>query len=434
MSDPSTAAAEWLRSTYRGQVELAVPVPVAESGGTWLFACRAVPLAGYPATPMLVSTLAVPKTGNSPFHLATDDPWGDVAAHDRDPRPRSIADQARRTNARGCVVAAHAAVAGAQASPLPWKPSDEAPGWWHRLTGRYFPGAEITTCATWDEVIRALNETGPATRGVVWVRRDLNGTEGTGHLLYALQHEGQPVFLDAQSGGMAVLETTNVRQLTLARFQAARPAAPVEWSVEQQSAPGLPEALRKAEAWLTSAYQGAVVLNQPSEADELANGWLFACNTPEYLRSGDWREGMLDAALVVPKDHRRPFGLPNSDPWGWLAAWDAPAGPGAYDLPLPPAPGPAGWIQATMPQLGTILSVSHHERWLTVREELAGLPVGARAIVWLRRRDRRGRETVGLLFNAAHTARGCVIIDGTRSESPAPDDEEVAELIFLRYR
>ncbi|MDI5971065.1 YrhB domain-containing protein [Streptomyces sp. SL13] len=58
---------------------------------------------------------------------------------------------------------------------------------------------------------------------------------------------------------------------------------------------------------------------QPAVGDkQFANGWLFACNTPEFLRSGDWREGMPDAALVVPEDHRRPFGLPNADLWGWL--------------------------------------------------------------------------------------------------------------------
>ncbi|WP_406180337.1 YrhB domain-containing protein [Streptomyces sp. NBC_01006] len=52
----------------------------------------------------------------------------------------------------------------------------------------------------------------------------------------------------------------------------------------------------------------------PDAADEPARGWLFACRTSAALRSGDWRQAMFDGAVVVPKDRREPFLLPNSGP------------------------------------------------------------------------------------------------------------------------
>jgi hypothetical protein len=68
---------------------------------------------------------------------------------------------------RGCVVTLHSAIDGAPSTPLRWQPSDEAPGWWDRLTRRYFPQFTRVEVGGWDDVIRAVTETGPDPRGVV---------------------------------------------------------------------------------------------------------------------------------------------------------------------------------------------------------------------------------------------------------------------------
>jgi hypothetical protein len=100
---------------------------------------------------------------------------------------------------------------------LPWRPEHESAGWWGEFIQRYFPTAEVGPCADWDTVIRAVSEPGPDTRGVVWLRRELNGAEATGHLLYAHNNKGQVVLLDPQAQRLARLETANVRELVLAR-------------------------------------------------------------------------------------------------------------------------------------------------------------------------------------------------------------------------
>jgi Papain fold toxin 1, glutamine deamidase len=76
----------------------------------------------------------------------------------------------------------------------------------------------VGPCADWDTVISAVGEPGPGTRGVVWLRRELNGAEATGYLLYAHNDNGRVVLLDPQARRLARLETTNVRQLVLARI------------------------------------------------------------------------------------------------------------------------------------------------------------------------------------------------------------------------
>lgn len=212
-------ASTWLRRRYREMVELSGPAPVAEGHQLWVFGCRAVPVAGYPETPMLTSLVAVPKNGAEPFHPATDDPWKDMAAFDRDPRPRDFAAQAWRTNARGCVIAMDAEFSDGQASALPWQPHHEAPGWWDRMIHRYFTGAEISACADWDEVIQAIREPGRGTRGVVWIRRELGGVEATGHLIHVHHHNsGEVMLVDAQARCSANLGPAGVRRLTLARI------------------------------------------------------------------------------------------------------------------------------------------------------------------------------------------------------------------------
>ncbi|GAA3820029.1 hypothetical protein GCM10022403_061840 [Streptomyces coacervatus] len=435
MNDPTSQAEDWLRRTYSGMVELSAPGPVAERPQAWVFGCRARPVPGYPVTRMLTSLLAVPKSGNQPFHPATDDPWEDLEAFDRVPGPRDPAAQALRTNARGCLLAANAALNGGRATPLPWLPFHEAPGWWDRMIHWHFPAAEVSACASWDEVIAAVQEPGPGTRGAVWIRREAYGVEATGHLVYAHNKGGQVVLLDPQAGRLARLEPNGIRQLTVARFAGAGgneagPGAPA-W---HRQAPDLASAIGKAEEWLLDAYRGEVALVEPLPADELARGWLFACNSKAFLAGGRPADAMLDAALVVPKDEGEPFGLPNTDPWGWLARWDGGTEPGAEGLELPPKPGPVRWMPQTMGRLGPVVSVTDHTEWATVLAELATSPEGARAVVWIRRADRRGRESVGLLVVAAHTPQGLMLIDAARDAPAAPDNTGVRSLHVIRYR
>ncbi len=82
---------------------------------------------------------------------------------------------------------------------------------------RCFPAARELRCASWDEVIKRAEETGPDTQGVVWVRRVIGGTEVSGHLLYAHHNNGQVVFLDGMTGGPARLDQVGVLQLVFAR-------------------------------------------------------------------------------------------------------------------------------------------------------------------------------------------------------------------------
>lgn len=234
MTDPYLLARQWLGASYDVPPDLG-RTPVAETPQTWVFSAAPQTAAGggragVPA-PLLTSLVCVPKNGLPPFHPATDDPWGDLADFERDPRPRDPAEQARRTNARGAVLAAHATVGGAPATALPWQAAHESGTWWDDFLRRYFPTAEVGPCPDWDTVIAAVGEPGPGTAGVVWVRRELHGAEATGHLLYAHNNDGQVALLDPQARRLARLETEHVREIVLARIpppsaQAAEPAVP----------------------------------------------------------------------------------------------------------------------------------------------------------------------------------------------------------------
>ncbi|SHM66152.1 YrhB domain-containing protein [Actinacidiphila paucisporea] len=441
MTDPYRLAHEWLRSAYDVPVEL-LRDPVAETPQAWVFSTALQPTPGVhgptaPAPP-LTSLVCVPKNGMPPFHPATDDPWGDLADFERDPRPRDPAEQARRTNARGAVLAAHATVGGAPATALPWQSAHESPTWWDDFLLRYFPTAEVGPCPDWETVIAAVGELGPGTAGVVWVRRELHGAEATGHLLYAHNKDGQVALLDPQARRLARLETENVREIVLARVP---PASAHETRDAQPSAArsstGVTDfgaAVRAAEAWLEHVYGDQVVLVEPSPADETARGWLFACNTRDFLADGNPQHAMLDAALVVPKDGSVPFGLPNSDPWGWFDRWDRGAQPGVDGFPLPPEPGPAAWFAPTMSPLGAVLSVTDYTDWQTLVAGLAEMPVGSRSVVWVRRNDRRGRESVGLLCVAAQTENGLVLIDTARDAPVELESDGVRSLHLIQYR
>ncbi|WP_333768804.1 YrhB domain-containing protein [Streptomyces sp. IBSBF 2435] len=432
MTDAYLLAREWLGAAYDVPMELA-RTPVAETPQTWVFSTAPLPVAGAAApAPILTSLVCVPKNGMPPFHPATDDPWGDLADFERDPRPREPAAQARRTNARGAVLAAHATAGGAPATALPWQSSHEGATWWDDFLLRYFPTAEVGPCPDWDTVIAAVGEPGPGTAGVVWVRRELHGAEATGHLLYAHNKDGRVALLDPQAQRLARLETENVREIVLARIPP--PSAPSAAVRAGRGAADLPAAVRAAEAWLDHVHGGQVALVDPSPADETARGWLFACNTRAFLADGHPQHAMLDAALVVPKDGSVPFGLPNSDPWGWLGRWDQGAQPGVDGFPLPPEPGPAAWFEPTMTPLGAVLSVTDFTDWQTVLAEVMGMPQGSRSVVWVRRNDRRGRESVGLLCIAAQTPTGLVLIDTARDAPAELESEGLRSLHLIRYR
>ncbi|WP_406085565.1 YrhB domain-containing protein [Streptomyces virginiae] len=421
-AEPWQTALEWLLSTYNGLVELVSIEPVTEDAGTWLFACRTTEQPGYPRTPMLAASLVVPKDYGEPFHPASYDPWGDASAYTRDPVERDPQAQARRLNARGCVVTTAAAIAGGPSSPLPWQPAHEAPGWWELLLRRYFPAARELRCASWDEVITRAEETGPDTQGVVWVRRVIGGTEVSGHLLYARNNNGQVVFLDGMTGGLARLDQVGVLQLVFARVEPGAGVPP--------AAPDLRTARHKAERWLRDTFADPVELVEPAAEDETARGWLFACQTTAALRTGDWRHAMLDAAVVVPKGPQEPFLLPNADPWGFLAAWDRnePAGP-------VPAPDKADWFSSTMAELGPVLSVSEHPTVAAAVGGLRALPAGGRALVWVRRLDARGRESTGVLLAGLHSESGMVgLIDSSAEELRDLDGFRESGVRVVRYR
>ncbi|HEX7660956.1 MAG TPA: YrhB domain-containing protein [Pseudonocardiaceae bacterium] len=422
-------AREWLDRVYGDLVTLTDTEPLAEGQLMWLFGCR---YANDAAEPMLAATLAVPKDGASPFPLANFDPFDEELNASR---PLGLGDEPWRwrLNARNCVVAADATVSQRPASALPWQPSDEAPGWWDRLLANHFPGSEVATCASWSEVLSAVEDSDPGTRGVVWLRRQVGGRPVTGHLLYVDRDiDGQVVVLDPQRGSLAEVNDAEVADLVLARF--SRPAASVDdvivppWEVP---APELSAAVGKATTWLEQAYDDDVVLVDPDPADESQRGWLFACTTRRFQESGDWRDQMLDAGLVVPKAAgEEPFLLPNSDPWAWFARWDA----GETGLPEPPSPGPATWYALLVQELGCQMrSTTAHEHWGGALRELKDFPADTQAMVWVRRKDRRGRESVGNLLVAEVLPDGLRLIDPMADYGQPRMDQDVSGLHVLRY-
>ncbi|WP_231849793.1 YrhB domain-containing protein [Saccharopolyspora erythraea] len=417
-------AAEWLDRTYAGLVRLADDEPVVAGERTWLFGCE---YADAVDEPMLASAIVVPMDGAEPFPPANSDPLDEPYNMSR-PLDLGRRPWAWRANARNCLVATDAGLDQRPATALPWQPRDEAPGWWPRLLAEYFPDAEVAVCTSWSEVADAILDAGPDTRGAVWLRRRLHGVELTGHLVNVLNDEGQAVFLDGQRGSLAKLEE-DVSGLVLARFHRPAPmeTIAVPW---QAGAADLASALAKARSWLDQAYSDDVVLVAPGPADETRRGWLFACTTARFLGSGHWQDQMLDAALVVPKAAgEEPFGLPNSDPWDYLAKWDA----GESGLAAPPAPGAAAWFGPMAQQLGRVVSTNVHQHWGEVLSELATLSQDARAVVWVRRRDARGRETLGNLLMADAASDGVRLVDAMAEDGNPTLDQEVLNLHVIRF-
>ncbi|MFH8338933.1 toxin glutamine deamidase domain-containing protein [Streptomyces sp. AM6-12] len=209
-------AEAWLRSVYGGLVELAgpSPAPVYETASAWLLPCWTVPQPGFPDTPMLAASVVVPKDGGTPFHPSPSDPLADLEA------PGAAARRADggHLHARGCLVAVHCGIDGIPVSALPWRPFHEAPGWWERLRRRYFPGFEPVDVTGWDDMVGAVAEPGLGTRGVVWVRRQIEGHEISGNLIYVHNNQGRVVFLDGLSGSLARLDPPSLlRELVLLR-------------------------------------------------------------------------------------------------------------------------------------------------------------------------------------------------------------------------
>ena len=424
MTQARDAADQWLDRAYGGTVKSSRH-PLLETSRVAVFGCRF----RESRDPLLAATIAVPKTGEAPYPLPNDRPFDDLGLggdaadrHAPDWHAPAEADWTRRVNARNCVIALDAAVDRAPASALPWRPTDERPGWWERLHTAHFPQAQVATCATWPEVVEAVRAGGPDTRGVIWVRRELVGVEATGHLLYAHNDNGEVAVLDPLRGTLADLETATVGSLVLARFHRPRPVLP-----ERDFA----GAVRAAERHLAAVYGDEVVLVDPSPQDELSKGWLFACTTRAFRSSGDPRDQMLDAALVVPKDPGgAPFALPNADPWAWLSRWDA----GEADLPAPPAPGPAAWFAPTLARLGEVTDTTTHTRWDDLLADFTTRAVGTAAVIWVRRHDRRGRESVGHLVNARRAEGGLQLADGSTAAPFTPPDEGTATLHVVYYR
>lgn len=421
MTEPGHRAMSWLGHTYGGLVTLADPRPFAEGEQNWLFGCRWAERISGPVVPMLASTIAVPKSGADPFPVSNADPLDET----------STETWRWRVNARNCLVAMDAAVDQRPSAALPWRPSDETPDWWGRMLARHFPGAEVAVCASWDEVCAAIVAGGPGTRGVVWLQRRFNGFELTGHLLYAHYVDGAAIVLDAQRGELAVLDDDEVGQLILAWFHRPDNApGPVVIAPWQRAAADLPSAIDKANHWLTSAYQHDAVLVDPGQADETARGWLFACTTTRFQQTGDWRDQMLDAALVVPKAAgEAPFGLPNPDPWTWFASWDN----GDEQLPAPPDAGTAAWFEPTMRELGPVLSSGLHQDWRNALREIAEFPAGSRSLIWVRRQDGRGRETVGNLILTTTEPDAVRVLDSMTGDGAPVLDEDPLGLHVFRY-
>ncbi|MFI0742223.1 YrhB domain-containing protein [Streptomyces sp. NPDC021100] len=425
MTLPARLASQWLKSAYGGLVEVSAQEPVSENSAAWELPCRIKSQTERGRPLMLTASVIVPKNGATPFHPCTSNPAEDLREFAQNPAPRSTAFQATRTNVRGRLLALDAALDGARATALPWNPSHEAPGWWERLLHKHFPSAEASACKDWNEAISAVAGLGPGARGIAWIRRETSGMETTGHLLYLHNNDGQVILLDPARGGLGSPESGNVRNLTLARFR----KSPHAGSFRPRSANDFPAAVQKAKEWLRFTYGNEVDLVDPHPADETTRGWLFACNTKRYIADRDPKTAMLDSALVVPKNSGVPFGLPNADPWRWLDNWDAGAGGSGV-----PSPGEAAWLQPTMGKLGTVLSFSEHTHQAALLRELQSFPVGSRALVWLRRTDGRGRESVGLLLNAYKTPQGLRIAGDSAGALEQLEVQRVHTIHVIRYR
>ncbi len=284
----------------------------------------------------------------------------------------------------------------------------------------------------WNDVIRAVDEPGPDTRGVVWVRREIGGAEASGNLLYAHNNKGQVVLLDPLAGGLAKLDPSMVRELVLVRFRPRqRPAEQYPWQAEAQD---FPSALRKARLWLEQAYHGQVELVGP-EPGTRSGAVGSSPATPRAICATDaGRTEWSTPRSSSPRRLKRSVRSAQQRPVGVAAALGRRGTPGSAGFPVPLTPGHAAWFEPTLSGLGPVLSATEHADWAAVSDELSGFPVGARAVVWVRRVDTRGRESVGRLLNAVHTDRGVMLVDGSSDAAVALEEPGIRSLHVIRYR
>jgi hypothetical protein len=428
MTDFVGRARSWLDTTYGGLVVLADPEPIKVTNRARLFGCR------YAESdePMLAATICVPSDGGTPFPASNSAPLDDDVNFARVP---GVEEPWRwRANALSCVIAMKSVAAGRSASASAWQPVDEAPGWWDRLLAEHFPAAELAICLAWTEVAEVIVDGGAGTHGVVWLRRQVDGREVTGHLLYTTYDEESDgvVLFDPQRGTLVSPNGDEVEEIVLAHFHHDPvPAEELPVAPWQASAGDFVDAVAKATSWLDFAFDGNATLVAPGPEDERERGWLFACTTKRFLETGDWRDQMLDAAVVVPKAAgESPFGLPNRDPWVWLAAWDR----GETDLPAPPEPGHASWFGVMVEEIPGLRTGDREPQrhWAGVLREINGMPTGAMALVWVRRRDDRQRETVGHLMWAVNRDDRVELFDPTADADAPPDSSEPFELRIFR--
>ncbi|MEV6234739.1 YrhB domain-containing protein [Saccharopolyspora shandongensis] len=400
MNELAERARAWLHDTYGQRVALRDEEAILETERAAFFGCRYVES----AEPMLAATICVPLDGAEPFPASNAGPLDEALNLSR-AEPGSWR---WRVNALNCLIATDAAVNCWPATALPWDPAYETPGWWDRMLATYFPDAEVLTCTTWEDAARAIEDGGVGTRAVVWLRRQFGGRELAGHLLYANYADDDVVFLDGLRGTVAEQNNAEVAELVVARFRRPRGDSDGELLPWEGAADEFAQAVEKAKAWLTYTYDGEVELVSPDPADETERGWLFACTTRSFQQIGDWRDQMLDAALVVPKAAgEEPFGLPNRDPWTWLDDWNA----GKPGLMPPPKPAQAEWFGPMVAELGPVVGIGLHDHWFGVLEEISSFPAQTQALVWLRRKDTRGRESVGHLLVAVNETDGVQLFD-----------------------
>ncbi|AIV38714.1 hypothetical protein NI25_15590 [Streptomyces sp. CCM_MD2014] len=67
-------------------------------------------------------------------------------------------------------------------------------------------------------------------------------------------------------------------------------------------------------------------------------------------------------------------------------------------------------------------------------EAADALPVAARALIWARRTDGRGREAVGRLLNVLRLESGVMVVDGSSGDPVSFDPTGVHRLHLIRYR
>ncbi|WP_223838427.1 hypothetical protein [Saccharopolyspora pogona] len=121
------------------------------------------------------------------------------------------------------------------------------------------------------------------------------------------------------------------------------------------------ELAERARSWFHDTYGQRVALRGEEASLSAEQAAFFGCR---YVESG---EPMLAATICVSLD-------------------------GKAGVMRPPEPAQAAWFGPMVAELGPVVGVSVHEHWFGVLEEIASFPAQTQVLVWLRRRDTRGRE------------------------------------------